>query len=709
MTSLFTDILDALDQVILEVTDIEAGQVNLLAGQCDWSLSLFPETQTQQPFLISTDTPFLYDFLIDARPIWQGSKNARLRSGFWTEITANGQELHLEAIAIKQAQRHLLIIVNQLEDFKSHQRTKQVARELLLANDRLYIQNEYLHTRLLSILKMPTAENTVLTSLTKVIGKASFAVIIADKNLSTIIQNSAALTMFEQAISMNKKVAKPIDIITKLMANQLPEYERIISTKSSWDGEICWMAPPVTFKWLRISLYPVKTGLNEIENWIFFINDVSKIKHLTQRNEQLEMLDTLTELPNRYAFQQTLVSKVATNAPFYLLYIDINEFRRLNEFYGHEEGDKLLCEVGKRIRQVIKKSDFIARVGGDEFAIILTNITDKQHCKSAIQRILNSINMPFQTQKFENYSITTSIGAAQFPNDTQSVDELMKFVDLSTYSGKKGRSNSLQFYSKSIKDASRNEIEVEQELREAIKNDEFELLLQPILDIKSQKIDKAEALIRWNHPRKGVIAPDQFIAIAEKSGLIIPLGEWVIKRSCQIAKKLNNMGYNIKVSMNLSPFQVIDRNIFSHISDCVKQYELAANLLEVEVTEGVLVDDYVTAKELLSKIRLLGISVSVDDFGTGYSSLAYLKNLPLDYLKIDRSFVKDIATDESDKAIVKAVIAMAHNLNLSVITEGVETQEQLDFLTKNACNSVQGYFFSRPIKLHDFIKLVQSK
>ena len=709
MTSILNNVINAMDQIILEVIDSSTGTVKLVEGDCQWASELFPHSDYQHPFIIDDEIPFLHDFLIDARLIWHEQQNGRLRSGYWTEITKSNNELHLEAIAIRQEQHNLLVIGNQFEEFKYHQHTKQLARELLLSNDRLYLQNEYLHTRLLSILKQPTEPSSILTALTKVIENAEFAVLIADKNLTTIIENSATLNLFEQNNTVVTPPSQPIDIICKLMKNQLPEYERIISTQSSWDGELCWMSPPSTLKWLKISLYPVINKLNEVENWIVFANDISTVKHLTQRNEQLALQDMLTELPNRFSFWQTLEKHIASNKPFYLLYVDINEFRRHNEFYGHNEGDKLLIEFSKRIKSVIKESDFIARVGGDEFAIILSNINNQSACEIAIQRIFDNSNKPFNTSTLENYNISISIGAANFPDDAQSVEELMKFVDLSTYNGKKNKKNSLQFYSTSMKDASHHIIEVEQELRQAIKNEEFELFLQPIIDLKSKKINKAEALIRWNHPKKGMISPDQFIPIAEKTELINTIGEWVICQACQIVRKINELGYEIKISMNLSPSQVNDRNLFSYLHSCIQKYKVDPCFLEIEVTEGVLVDDYSVATKLLSKVRSIGMSVSVDDFGTGYSSLAYLKKLPLDFLKIDRSFIKDIAIDEKDKAIVQAIIVMAHSLNLCVIAEGVEVEEQLNFLINNSCDSAQGYLFSRPVKFGAFIDLLHQQ
>ncbi|WP_159818899.1 sensor domain-containing protein [Colwellia sp. 20A7] len=709
MTSILNNVLNAMQQVIIEPVDEKLALFKLIGGSGLWATELLPLSTSQHIFSIDDNSPFLQDFLIDAQFIWNGTENSRVRSGFWTEVVANKKELHLEAIAIKQDEQNLLIISNQTEEFTLRQSTMQSARELSLYNDHLIEQNEYLHTRILAIFNKPYEQENIITALTKAIENAGFAVLITKNNFTTIIANTAALNLFKEDGSTIDKPSSPVDIIVQLLKNQLPEYERIIATKSSWDGELCWMSPPSTLKWLKIALYPVLDDLNEIKNWIIFANDISNIKYLVQRNEKSDLQDMLTKLPNRISFWQTLEKQIVSNVPFYLLYVDINDFRRHNEFYGHDEGDKLLVEMSGRIKSSIKTSDFIARVGGDEFAIILTDIDNQTCCEGVVERILDCTRETFQTSELENFNINLSIGAANFPHDAHSVEELMKFVDLSAYNGKKSKENSLQFYSQSMKDASRLIIEVEHELREAIKNNEFELFLQPIIDLELNKIVKAEALIRWNHPTKGMLFPDSFISIAEKSGLIITIGKWVIDTACQMVDKINKMGHKVKISLNLSPAQVFDENLFPHLHACIKNNKIDPGLLEIEITEGVMVDDYAITEKLLNKVRAIGVSVAIDDFGTGYSSLSYLKKLPLDFLKIDRSFVRDIVSDDNDKAIVRAVIAMAHNLNLGVIAEGVETQEQLDFLAQNSCNSVQGYFFSKPIEFSSFIMLLQNQ
>lgn len=709
MTSVLKGVLNGLDQVVLELVDSNKNIVKCIEGSNSWVTDLFPNAINNIPFAIDDKYPFLEDFMIDAKRIWSRAENSKIKSGLWTEQIKHNRALNLEAIAIKHDEQCLLIVCNQFEEFKERQRTLQVARELMLSNDKLLEQHEYLHSRLLSILNKPKEDKATLLTLTKIIENVDFSVMILDKGLNPVIENSAVLDMFDITKGEQYTTNRPMDILLKLMKSQLPEFDRIFKSYSTWTGELCWMNPPSTLKWLKIGLYPVTNEFNEIKNWIVFISDITNIKHLTQRNEHFSLLDMLTDLPNRYAFWQSLEKQIEIDEPFYLLYIDINDFRQINEFYGHEEGDRLLIELSRRLESSLKKTDFIARVGGDEFAIILSKITDVKSCEKIANRLLNIAEKPFLSSKADDYSASLSLGAANYPKDAQNAQELMKCVDLSAYNGKQSNKNSLLFYTQELEEASRLRIQIEKELSLAISNGEFELFLQPIMDLNAKAIVKAEALVRWHHPERGLINPEQFIPIAEQSELIITLGKWIFNSACQISKNLSDLGFNIKISINLSPSQVIDEELFNFLSDSINTWQVDPALLELEITEGVLVDDYDRAEKLLNNVRSLGMSVAVDDFGTGYSSLAYLKKLPLDYLKIDRSFVKDIATDDNDKAIVLAVIALAHKLNLGVIAEGVETSDQKNFLAKNFCNSAQGYLFSQPINYDGFVDLLTNK
>ncbi|GHE86392.1 hypothetical protein GCM10011501_14450 [Thalassotalea profundi] len=293
MSTLLNNLLNALEQIVLEVVDYKTDTVKLVAGEADWAKELLPQLSSDSPFILDDNIAFLYDFLFDAKQVWNASSNGSIRSGFWTEVTAHHNQLHLEAVAIKQENENLLLIINQSNEFKFRQTTLQSAREMLLSNDRLVEQNQYLHNRILTILKKPTKQNDILIALTKAIENAGFAVVITNKKLKTIIENTATKSLFDQQYLPISEVKKPIDIILSLMQNQLPEFDRIMSTKSSWDGELCWILPPSTLKWLKIAVYPVTNEFNEIKNWIFFANDISNVKYLVQRNEQLALHDIL--------------------------------------------------------------------------------------------------------------------------------------------------------------------------------------------------------------------------------------------------------------------------------------------------------------------------------------------------------------------------------------------------------------------------------
>jgi len=708
MKDTIRDLSVGLDIAIFEVVD----QIDLtfikLSGEAAWTSELIPNTSYHTPFSIEDDSPYLKDFLIDAEMIWGSHSNGKVKSGLWTEVLENRRELNLEATAIKQDDSCLLVISNGSEEFAYRQRTLQSARELMIANDKLEERHEYLHSRLLNILSKPKDSVEVFSTLSAAIENADFSVIILDEGFEPIIENSSVVELFECNDAGYQDYKKPSDIILKLLKGQVPESDRILETFSSWSGELCWMNPPQTLKWLKVALYPITQEPYGLKNWIIFIHDISGVKHLLQRNEMLTMQDMLTELPNRHAFWQTLKNKANLTAPFFLLYIDINDFRQMNEFYGHNEGDKLLVELSGRLQRELKRSDFVARVGGDEFAVILSDISDEASCQKVINRILDIADKPFVSENNNSYKVSLSIGAAGFPKDATTVEELMRFVDISAYNGRERNQNTVQFYSTELRESSTRRIKLEGELRNAIIHDQFVLLLQPILNLQCSTIVKVEALIRWHHPSNGVINPDEFIPIAEQSEIIVALGKWVIEKACEYLYELKKRGLSVKISINLSPIQIKDATLYPFIRDTLEKFDVSPGCLELEITEGVLVDDYPKVFKLLNEVKALGITVSVDDFGTGYSSLAYLKKLPLDYLKIDQSFVKDIATDESDKAIVLAVISMAHNLNLEVIAEGVETEEQRSFLLDSSCNSAQGFLFSRPVSFSEIVELLQS-
>jgi EAL domain-containing protein (putative c-di-GMP-specific phosphodiesterase class I) len=369
---------------------------------------------------------------------------------------------------------------------------------------------------------------------------------------------------------------------------------------------------------------------------------------------------------------------------------------------------------------VTRVDDHIARIGGTEFAIIMEldhfhsqfSSADQTQCKTFVKELIRASSLPFYLESGSQCEVGLNVGAAAYPIDSSDAEELMKFADLAVFSAKKQPKSGLEFYSKKLVDASLKRIELEDALHKAIINNEFELYLQPIIDLASGEIVKAEALIRWRLPNGSIISPEEFIPFAEQTGLIVPIGKWVIAEACKLLALLKTRGKELKLSVNLSPRQIADRQLLEFIKNTLIKERVSPKLFEIELTEGVLIDNYDKVHFLLTELRALGISVSIDDFGTGYSSLSYLQKLPIDHIKIDRSFtmsLNDNLQEESGNgAIILAVIAMAKSLKLGVIAEGVETATQKDFLMRHQCHIAQGFLFSRPLPFKDFCALLDS-
>jgi diguanylate cyclase (GGDEF)-like protein len=654
---------------------------------------------------------YLIDFLAEAEVFWARNESGVLHSGYWTEQVENGDLYHFEAMACMSAGNALLVIKNVDQEFTQQQKTLQVARETLIDNEILQQQVDETHQRLNGVVSNADNLQEMVLAISNTIDKATFGIMLVDDNLKPIIQNPSNYRLFQLSEVQKSHSETPLDIILKLMSQQYPEHNRIFEESNSWHGELFWLAAPHYVKWLKISIYPLKDPLGQVKQWVFYINDISRIKHLLQHNEQLAHYDSLTELPNRQMFWMMLEQNCAHQHPFYLLYLDIDNFKFINETYGHSEGDDLLITIAERLQKLLKKEDIVYRIGGDEFAIILKNVNGdnpNKSCYAIAERILNRINAPYQVPHKESFSVTASIGVVKYPEQCNTPDMLVKYADLAAYNAKLMGKSNIQFYSQELQQKTAKRIALENALREAIKRDHFEVLLQPMMDIGTGKIIKAEALVRWNCPKQGLIMPDEFIPLAEETGLIIPLGKLIFHHVCKGMQSIQKLGYNIVVSVNLSPKQIYDNSLPPFVHKILAENKVDPKHIELEITETALANDFSVVLKTLQQLKKSGLSISVDDFGTGYSSLAYLKRLPVDYLKIDRSFVEDIVTDENDKAIVTAVIAMAHSLKLKVIAEGVENKEQLAFLAEKKCDAVQGYLFSKPIKLEYFIPFLQN-
>jgi len=421
--------------------------------------------------------------------------------------------------------------------------------------------------------------------------------------------------------------------------------------------------------------------------------------------------DTLTGLPNRYMFNQRFAHAL-NNAQRYhrsmaLLFLDLDRFKFINDTLGHPFGDRLLQEVAGRLRLCLRESDTIARFGGDEFVALIEDFAAPGDVVSVAQKILHALRWPFMLQG-ETSHMTASIGISLYPNDGEDLASLLKNADIATYRAKEQGKNTYLFYSGEMNDHLSARIAKETRLQGALERNEFILHYEPKVEINTGRITGMEALIRWQHPELGLLPPLEFIGHAETSGLIVPIGAWVLRTACVQNQTLQGRApAPLTVSVNLSARQFEDKHLLREIERALAESALKPNCLELEITESMVMRDIQNSKKILDGIKSMGIRLAIDDFGTGYSSLISIKRFPFDCIKIDRSFIKDIPQDPDDVAITQAIIAMAHSLRLKVIAEGVETQEQLDFLTEHGCHEFQGYFFRKPQPAEDFSKLLR--
>ncbi|MEN8640077.1 putative bifunctional diguanylate cyclase/phosphodiesterase [Pseudomonas sichuanensis] len=419
--------------------------------------------------------------------------------------------------------------------------------------------------------------------------------------------------------------------------------------------------------------------------------------------QQAAHYDALTNLVNRRGFNQVFAERLAEHAAsesmLAVMFLDIDHFKRINDSLGHAAGDELLKVIAGHIKAATRGHDLVARFGGDEFCIV-TALNNRDEARHLAQRIMLRMKEPIDLAG-RRMVMTTSIGISIFPDDGLSTEELLKNADLALYQSKGCGRNSLNFFSNGLKTRATLELQLEEELRVALFEERGLCVhYQPIFDLRSGRVAKLEALVRWQHPQHGLLGPDRFIGIAEANGLIAELDLWVLRRACADLAQLGRQGHDeLKVTVNCSALTLGREELATEVELALFQAGLAARQLELEVTENALMGDIQHTVNLLKRIRAQGVALSIDDFGTGYSSLAYLKRLPLDVLKIDRSFVQDVPGNQKDREIVQAIIMMAHTLHLEVVTEGVETPEQRAFLAAHGCDYLQGYLLSRPIPL----------
>ncbi|KFX71408.1 diguanylate cyclase [Pseudomonas taeanensis MS-3] len=477
-----------------------------------------------------------------------------------------------------------------------------------------------------------------------------------------------------------------------------------LAEHSSWQGEFKSRRKNLDPYWGQLSISKVHADDGALTHYIGIYEDITETKHAQQRIERLAYSDSLTGLGNRYAFIRALESSFAAagDKPISLLLVDIDNFKRINDSLGHQTGDKLLVSLARRLRNSLSPNAILARFASNEFAILL-NASDLNDAQLLANQVLHTLDKPLFVDN-QLINITGSIGLTCAPLHGRDPQTLMKHAGLALHKAKAKGKHQLQVFCEELNAEANYKLFVENNLRRALTQNELEVFYQPKLCLKSGQLLGMEALLRWHHPEKGMIRPDQFISVAEETGLIIPIGKWVVRQACRMSKKLTAVGLGtLQVAINLSPKQFSDPDLVGSIAAILHEEQLAPTLLELELTESLLLEATDDTRHQLSRLKSLGLTLAMDDFGTGYSSLSYLKKFPIDVIKIDRSFIKDIPENQDDREITSAVIAMAHNLKLKVVAEGIETAAQLAFLRRQHCDVGQGYLFDRPIAGRDLI------
>jgi diguanylate cyclase (GGDEF)-like protein/PAS domain S-box-containing protein len=518
-------------------------------------------------------------------------------------------------------------------------------------------------------------------------------------------------TLFEGKVAENAGITTQ-NIAGKRLAEFLPEGKaKYVEEyyKRAFEGEFCSYEFEMNKCLYYASLSPIYMG-NKVVEVIGSAVDITENREAQKKIRQMAYYDELTKLPNRTLLKErlnnSLIAAEKDNGLLGVMFFDLDNFKKVNDTLGHAVGDSLIGKVAARLTDIVEQGDTISRMGGDEFILLMPEIKSEEEAANKAKNIIESFKDSFIIEGNELF-ITPSIGISIYPRDGQDSETLIKNADMAMYKAKEFGKNNYQFYSDTMNEMAVEKLKLENDLRKAIDNNEFFLVYQPRVNLPTGMMIGCEALIRWRHPELGIIPPVKFISIAEESGLIVPLGKWVLQTACRQNKSWQDSGYNkIVISVNISVKQLYQENILDMVQGILDDTGLEPKYLEFEITENVMMHNTEKMLKIMQRIKALGISISIDDFGTGFSSLSYLKQFSADIIKIDRAFIKDVNSNPNDAAITSAIINMAHSLNLRVIAEGVENHEQLGFLKSKNCNEVQGYLCGKPIMKDEFRELL---
>lgn len=560
--------------------------------------------------------------------------------------------------------------------------------------------------KLNSISKYPTA------LLTKIFENVSEGIMITDKHKRIQLVNPAFefVTGYKRDEVMGKTPA-----VLQSGVHELQFYLdmwQMIRQKGIWQGEI-WnrrKTGDVYPEWLTI--VGVADDEGEFTNYCGIFSDLSERKIVENELEKRLLTDSLTEVSNRFAYIERMdnllesTSTISHSVQHAVYFLDLDRFKQINDTLGHAVGDTMLVEVAKRLKTLLKNKDIIARYGGDEFIITLTNVKSAKEAANFAEQIIGIIEQPLEING-QDIFISTSIGISMYPIDGETTEQLIHCADKAMTYSKKNGLNDYAFYFDELKTDSQRVLLLDSELRRAIESREFDLHFQPKISMENEKIQGVEALIRWKSESLGFVSPAEFIPYAEETGLIIPLSEVIIEKACEAVIEMRQSGYKTPVAINISSIHFKQQNFLDSVQAILERYNTPANNFEIEVTERTVMNSANETVSKLVRLKKMGFKISIDDFGTGYSSLSYLVRFPLDYLKIDRSFIQHIGSLDEKQAVVDAIIQMSHRLKMKVVAEGVEQAQQVDILRKMNCDIIQGYYYSKPLPLHELLEFLE--
>ncbi len=693
-------------------TDNAVSEYHHIGEPPSWAEDFLPSESKTIPL---TDIfPFIESFIPDAIACWNDNAAEKCQSGVWTEVAASSVQYQLEAQALKTDNQYIIAITNLTPTYQLRQHVYQKAREIALANEKLKLQLNQRQRQLQTLIEKTISERQSEEELNDVVKGSASAVMICKPDGGVEIINQALMDIYSVSHENPLQHRSLLAQWLKEAESIHPEIHRVVDSGGYWEGEFESESNGES-KWIRLAIGPVLDNDGGIEHLVCIANDMSELRKSNREIEKLTDYDLTTQLPNRRHFWKQLTKHldncIRHKSSFALIYIDIDQFKRINEGLGHHGGDFLLATLASRLSRSVKRDDFIAHLGGDEFALIINMAREDIDLGKIAYRLMEKINKPTLIEE-QNVSVSASVGIAIHPRDGRDATSLMKNADLAMYHAKEMGRNQFQLYAPHLGQHFMGRLKVENLLRQAINQGQFRLEYQPQICTGKNPYLRMEALIRWDHPEEGVIPPGQFIPIAEENGLIIDIGRWVLETACRQAKEYADTGLDLVMSVNVSAFQLKDIHFPATVIEVLSEIGLPAKYLELEITETTVMQDLDKVINILRELKKHGISIALDDFGSGFSSLNYLKNLPVDNLKLDRSFIHELPYSDEGKTITASLIKLAHDLNMKVIAEGVENNQQLDLLLEQGCDYIQGYFFYYPLdpqKIRDILTMLKAQ